>query len=125
MDLLRPTIKMRATLILPFRTTIPNLKSANYELTLALIKPTVASYQPDVSSILKQLKATNLDIVRTKRLFWTLEDAQAFYQEHEGKFYYERLLAGMTSGPSLALALGGNEAIKNWRSMLGPTKAYR
>lgn len=31
----------------------------------------------------------------------------------------------MTSGPSLALALAGEDAIKVWRGMLGPTKAYR
>lgn len=30
----------------------------------------------------------------------------------------------MISGPSLALALYGPNAIKRWRAMLGPTKAY-
>lgn len=29
------------------------------------------------------------------------------------------------SGPSIALALAGPNVIKDWRAMLGPTKAYR
>ena len=31
----------------------------------------------------------------------------------------------MISGPSMALALYGPDAIKRWRSMLGATKAYK
>lgn len=120
----RDFVQMKSSSIQSLSRTLK--ASSNYQLTLALIKPTVASYQPDVSSILKELKSsTPLEIVRTKRLFWSLEEAKAFYKEHEGKFYYQRLLAGLTSGPSLALALAGEDAIKVWRRMLGPTKAYR
>lgn len=94
------------------------------QLTLALIKPSVCSYQPDVSSILKLIKCSRLSIARTRRLFWTSLDAHSLYAEHRGRFYYDRLILGMISGPSLALALYGPNAIKEWRAMLGPTKAY-
>ncbi|KAJ9474192.1 putative Nucleoside diphosphate kinase (putative) [Pseudozyma hubeiensis] len=91
----------------------------------SLIKPSVCAYQPDVSSILKLIKSSpHLTIARTRRLFWTSSDAHAFYSEHRGRFYYDRLILGMISGPSLALALYGPNAIAEWRSMLGPTKAY-
>ncbi|PWN53017.1 nucleoside diphosphate kinase [Violaceomyces palustris] len=95
------------------------------ELTLALIKPSVCTYQPDVTKILKEIKRSGLQMVRTKRLFWKAEDAHRFYAEHKGRFYYDRLIVGMTSGPSLAIALAGPNAISQWRSMLGPTKAYK
>ncbi|UZJ53949.1 hypothetical protein CBS101457_003269 [Exobasidium rhododendri] len=96
------------------------------QMTLALIKPTVCSYQPDVSSILRIIKNTpGIIAVRQKRLFWKQSEAEEFYKEHEGRFYYDRLISGMTSGPSIALALAGPDAIKQWREMLGPTKAYR
>lgn len=95
------------------------------ELTLALIKPSVCAYQPDVSSILKEIKQSDLNVARSRRLFWTSSDAHAFYAEHAGKFYYDRLILGMISGPSLALALYGPAAVTKWRAMLGPTKAYK
>ena len=31
----------------------------------------------------------------------------------------------MTSGPALGLALSGPDAIRTWRELIGPTKAYR
>lgn len=66
-----------------------------------------------------------MQAVRQKRLFWKTEEAEEFYAEHKGRFYYDRLIAGMTSGPSIALALAGPDVIRRWREMLGPTKAYR
>ncbi|ETS65040.1 hypothetical protein PaG_00493 [Moesziomyces aphidis] len=100
-------------------------KSQDLELTLALIKPSVCSYQPDVSAILKEIKQSGLNVARSKRIFWTSSDAHDFYAEHRGRFYYDRLIIGMISGPAMALALVGPNAIKRWRAMLGPTKAYR
>lgn len=35
-------------------------------------------------------------IARTQRIFWKEKDAAQFYAEHEGRFYYNRLIAGMT-----------------------------
>lgn len=99
--------------------------TAELELTLALIKPSVCAYQPDVSAILKEIKSSGLNVARSRRLFWTSSDAHAFYSEHRGRFYYDRLVVGMLSGPALALALYGPGAIARWRALLGPTKAYR
>ncbi|CAO1619847.1 unnamed protein product [Jaminaea pallidilutea] len=100
-------------------------KEGPLQLTLALFKPTLCSYQPDVSAVLRHIKRSQLDIVRTTKQFWTRQEAADFYKEHEGKFYYPRLVASMSSGPSMALALAGPNAIERWRAMLGPTKVYR
>ncbi|CAO1618592.1 unnamed protein product [Sympodiomycopsis kandeliae] len=99
--------------------------SAGPQLTLALLKPTIVSYQPEVSAVMKEIKKRDLEIVRSTRLFWTPEQAATFYSEHQGKFYFPRLLAGMTSGPFMALALYGDDAITRWRQILGPTKVYK
>ncbi|KAK0551800.1 hypothetical protein OC845_001985 [Tilletia horrida] len=65
----------------------------NLQVTLALLKPTVTSYAPDVSEVLKTIKRSPLQIVRTRRLFWKVEDeAKKFYAEHEGRFFHQRLL---------------------------------
>lgn len=95
-------------------------------MTLGLIKPTVCAYRPNVLRALRRIQALNsIEIVRTKSVHWNTNDAAAFYAEHQGKFYYNRLILGMTSGPSLALALSGRDAIRTWRELIGPTKAYR
>jgi nucleoside-diphosphate kinase len=71
--------------------------SGKLQMTLALIKPTVCSYQPDVSLVLKMIKSTpGLTAVRQKRLFWKQSEAEEFYKEHYGRFYYDRLISGMT-----------------------------
>lgn len=84
---------------------VPSLRAAHsghspqapqLQVTLALLKPTLVSYQPDVSAVLKRIKVAKFDIVRNKRIYWKEKDAQAFYKEHEGKFYYDRLIQGMT-----------------------------
>lgn len=66
------------------------------QLTLALLKPTLCSYPPDVSAVLRQIKRKNLEIVRTRRLFWTTDEAASFYAKHTNNFYFSRLVAGMT-----------------------------
>ena len=76
--------------------TIKRSAKGNLELTLALLKPSTCSYQPDVSAILRHIKANDLNIVRTAKLFWTTEEAVKFYEEHQGRFYFPRLVAGMT-----------------------------
>merc|ERR1712109_1125 len=46
-----------------------------------------------------------------------------FYREHESKFFYNRLVTYMSSGPSNVHILGReNEAIKTWRKLMGPWK---
>ncbi|GAA5891334.1 hypothetical protein JCM6882_004660 [Rhodosporidiobolus microsporus] len=94
------------------------------QLTLGVIKPSVAAHQPHVQDIMKHIKANGLEIVRSKRIFWREEDAAEFYGEHKGRFYFPRLVQHATSGPFVALALCAPDAIKRWRSLIGPTKVF-
>ncbi|KAM9171937.1 nucleoside diphosphate kinase 6 isoform 2-T2 [Pangshura tecta] len=64
-------------------------------------------------------------IVRTKELMWRREDSQQFYQEHSERFFYQRLVEFMTSGPMRAYILAHEDAVARWRSLMGPTKVYR
>ncbi|XP_014673375.1 PREDICTED: nucleoside diphosphate kinase 6-like isoform X2 [Priapulus caudatus] len=49
-------------------------------------------------------------------------DAESFYGEHKGKFFFPELIAFMTSGPIFAHVLARDNAIKEWRALMGPTK---
>lgn len=96
------------------------------EVTLAIIKPTVCVYEPNILHALRRLREhPHLQILRAKSFAWEEEEAAQFYAEHLGKFYYDRLILGMTAGRAIGLALSGPGAITEWRKLIGPTKAYR
>ena len=53
----------------------------------------------------------------------TPQRAQDFYGEHKGKSFFDTLVKFMTSGPVYALVLSKQDAIKEWRSLMGPTNS--
>uniref|UniRef100_A0A8C8SGW6 NME/NM23 nucleoside diphosphate kinase 6 n=1 Tax=Pelusios castaneus TaxID=367368 RepID=A0A8C8SGW6_9SAUR len=61
----------------------------------------------------------------TKELVWRREDSQRFYQEHSGRFFYQRLVEFMVSGPMRAYILAHEDAVTRWRALMGPTKVYQ
>lgn len=46
-----------------------------------------------------------------------------FYAEHRGKSFYETLVSFMSSDFVVGLELVGDNAIKRWRELLGPTNS--
>ncbi|XP_016282613.2 nucleoside diphosphate kinase 6 [Monodelphis domestica] len=95
------------------------------QLTLALIKPDAVAHPLVVEAIHQQILSNQLLIVRTRDLVWGREDCQRFYQEHSGRFFYQRLVEFMASGPIRAYILAHKDAIQLWRSLMGPTKVFR
>ncbi|KAK9764979.1 hypothetical protein K7432_007051 [Basidiobolus ranarum] len=95
------------------------------QLTLGLLKPDLCANPIAVSQIQKRIREANFEVVETKDLVWTKSEAEKFYSEHEGKFFFERLVGYMTSGPFQALILSKDNAIKDWRSLIGPTHPVR
>ncbi|TPX48629.1 nucleoside-diphosphate kinase [Synchytrium endobioticum] len=54
---------------------------------------------------------------------WTLQDAETFYIQHKGLFFYDRLCRFMASGPFQAMILHHEtDAISQWRSLIGRTQ---
>ncbi len=49
------------------------------------------------------------------------ELAERHYGEHEGKPFYEGLVSFITSGPVVAMVVEGENAILEWRKMMGAT----
>ncbi|BGP06534.1 hypothetical protein JCM10049v2_002356 [Rhodotorula toruloides] len=99
--------------------------SGPLQLTLGIIKPSVAAHQPHVQEIMQTIKRSGLEIVRSKRIHWQEREAEEFYGEHRGRFYFPRLVQHATSGPFVALALCAPDAIQRWRGLIGPTHVYK
>ncbi|XP_075576228.1 nucleoside diphosphate kinase 6 isoform X1 [Pelecanus crispus] len=64
-------------------------------------------------------------IVRAKKLRCGREESRRFYREHAGRFFYQRLVEFMASGPMWAYILAHENAVTLWRSLMGPTKVFR
>ncbi|RNA30715.1 nucleoside diphosphate kinase 6-like [Brachionus plicatilis] len=95
------------------------------QLTLAIFKPDISLNERAVSEIRKIILKDNYLFVRTKFHKMTLEKAKEFYKVHEKKFFYNRLVYSMSSGPIWCHILARENAIKEWRKLMGPTKVFK
>ncbi|VEN64492.1 unnamed protein product [Callosobruchus maculatus] len=93
--------------------------------TLAILKPHVVKNPFSLSRIKNIILNANFKIVHLKRKTIDLREAEAFYGEHKGKFFYNRLVTFMTSGPCELMILTKENAIQEWRQLMGPTKVFR
>ncbi|MCA9717048.1 MAG: nucleoside-diphosphate kinase, partial [Myxococcales bacterium] len=90
--------------------------------TFAIIKPDAyaAGHQ---GAILSRIQQEGLRIVAAKSLRLSTQQAQGFYAVHKERPFFGDLVTFMTEGPVLALVLEGENAIKRWRDIMGPTNA--
>lgn len=95
------------------------------QLTLALLKPDICANAALPPKIKEAIVNQGLEIIKENNVLWTEEQAGKFYAEHKSKFFYHRLCGYMTSGPFQALILTAPNAIKEWRSLIGPTHPVR
>ncbi|KAJ2819008.1 hypothetical protein GGI24_004922, partial [Coemansia furcata] len=89
--------------------------------TLALVKPDVAQDAQAVASIIGRITARGYTIKDRVEITLSRAQAGAFYAEHSGKPFFEGLVAFMSSGPTIALLLEGDDVVRGWRMMVGPT----
>lgn len=90
------------------------------ELTLSIIKPNAVAKNA-IGAICERLEGVGLTIVAARMLHLSQEQASAFYAEHQGKGFFDELVGFMTSGPILAMALQGDDAIARNREIMGAT----
>ncbi|CAO1417491.1 unnamed protein product [Diamesa hyperborea] len=95
------------------------------KITFAMIKPHAVKNPIALNLILQIIKENEFKIVRKTRVNFSKQMAENFYKEHDGKFYYNRLVTFMSSGPTEVLILQRENAILKWRELLGPTKVFK
>ncbi|XP_072003720.1 nucleoside diphosphate kinase 6 [Engystomops pustulosus] len=95
------------------------------QLTLAIIKPDAVAHPIISDAVHQRILDNKFLIVRSRELQWRAKDCQHFYEEHAGRFFYQRLVEFMSSGPVRAYILAHEDAIQLWRKIMGPTKVYR
>jgi len=88
--------------------------------TLALIKPD--GVQRGLSGqIISRIEAKGLKIVGMKMIRMDSELAKSHYSDHVEKPFFPALMAFITSGPIIALALEGPNCVQALRNLMGTT----
>jgi nucleoside-diphosphate kinase len=90
------------------------------ERTLVLCKPDAVE-RGLVGEIIGRLERKGLRIAALRMLTIDAEIAGRHYEEHVEKGFYPELLAFITRGPSIAMAVEGPEAWSTVRALMGAT----
>lgn len=88
--------------------------------TYCMIKPDAVA-RGLVGRIVSRFEEVGLTVERLELGVVTPEQAAANYAEHEGKPFYDGLVAYITSGPVVKMVLSGPEAVVVVRKLMGVT----
>ena len=89
-------------------------------LTLAIIKPD-AMASGKAGKVLAHLEAAGFRLRAARLARLTVPEAEAFYAVHRERPFFRPLVAFMTSGPCLPLALERDDAVAKLREVIGAT----
>ncbi len=90
------------------------------ERTLAIIKPD-AIRAKNAGKIIDMIEAHGFNILRMKKMQLTKEQAEEFYAVHKARSFFDELTSFMISGPVIVMALEKENAIADWRKLMGET----
>lgn len=90
------------------------------EKTLAIIKPD-ATQAGHTGEIIKLIELNKFVIKGMKKIQISREQAQQFYAIHSDKPFFGELVDYMISGPVVVMALEKENAIQEWRDLMGAT----
>ena len=90
------------------------------EQTLSIIKPDAV--ERDLESKIKFFfKKNGLQILKSKKVEISREEAEEFYKVHRTKSFFNDLCDYLSSGPIIAMVLEGESAISKNRELMGAT----
>ena len=96
------------------------MNNNSLERTLSIIKPDAV--ERDLETKIKKIFLDNkLNIVDSKKIQISKEEAEEFYKVHQTKPFYDDLCSYLSSGPIIVMILEGENAIKKNRDLMGAT----
>lgn len=90
------------------------------ERTLVFVKPD-GVHRGLVGEVIRRIEAKGLTLVAVRLLQMDKEMAEEHYDEHRDKPFFADLVTFVTSGPIVAMAVEGDEAVSVVRALMGAT----
>ncbi len=90
------------------------------QVTLGIVKPDAVG-KKHLGSIIRKLEGGGLSVVALRMIHMSRPQAEGFYYVHGDKPFFGSLTDFMSEGPSVVMALRGENAIVRWREIMGAT----
>ena len=90
------------------------------ERTLAILKPDCVKRKL-AGQVISRIEKSGFKVLAIKMVRLTRETAGGFYAVHRGRPFYDDLVAFMSSGPCIPIALEKDNAVADFRSLIGTT----
>lgn len=90
------------------------------ERTLAILKPDCVRKEL-IGEVLRRIQDAGFAVRALKMVKLTKQEAEGFYAVHEGKPFFDELTDFMSSGPCVPLVLEKDNAIADFRTLIGAT----
>jgi len=94
------------------------------EKTFAIIKPDAVKAR-NVGKIIDMIEQNGFVILRMEKTKLTKEKAEEFYAVHKEKPFFGEVIEFIISGPVILLALEKENAIEDWRKLMGVTDSQK
>ena len=88
--------------------------------TFTMLKPDTVE-KGNIGAILEKITASGFRIVAMKLTKLTVVDAQSFYAIHKSRPFFPDLVTYMTRGPIVAAILEKDNAVEDFRTLIGAT----
>lgn len=88
--------------------------------TFTMIKPDAVS-KNNIGPILNRINEAGFKIKAMKITYLSKSQAEGFYAVHAGKSFFEDLTSFMSSGPIVAAILEKENAVEDYRKLIGAT----
>ena len=89
-------------------------------ITFTMLKPEAVEAR-NIGAILKMIEENGFRIVALKKVQLTNERVASFYDEHKKRPFYKDLVDYMSSGPIIAAILEKEDAVADFRALIGAT----
>lgn len=109
----------------PAPTTKEESAPANVvQKTFAIIKPDAVA-NGSTGEIINLIERNGFTILNMEKKQLTSKEAESFYAVHKDRPFFKDLVSFMTTGPVVVLALEKNNAVRDWRKLMGATNPER
>ncbi len=88
--------------------------------TYAMIKPDAIA-AGHTGAIIDRIEKEGFTIIGMKKMQFTKELGEAFYEVHKERPFFQELVTFISSGPVVALVLEKEDAVPAWRTLMGAT----